>query len=241
MTPVGSSEEYQDPGTEVPESTDTSLGQQLAATREYLFREIFPPRAVVAFQEFHKEMAGAGKLEAVLKPGDRLPSFTLLNAQEQERSVEEFLARGPVVIVFFRGRWCSFCSLQLIALERYRPMFEALGASLLAISPQLPRFGLEAVQTDGLSYEVLSDIGNVVARRFGLAYSLPGWMVRFYEEFGLSLSLYNGDDRNELPLPGTFVVNPEGIITKSFVHLDHTRRAEPELILEALREQMHQK
>jgi peroxiredoxin len=40
-----------------------------------------------------------------LKAGDRAPGFTLPTQRGEPRSLEDYLARGPVLLVFHRGTW----------------------------------------------------------------------------------------------------------------------------------------
>jgi peroxiredoxin len=124
----------------------------------------------------------------------------------------------------------------LRAYQKILPQIKALGAELLAISPQTPDSSQATLLKNFLQYEVLSDVGNHVARRFGLVYPLGAEMRGIYLGFGVDLAAYNGDDSWELPLPGTFVIDHALTVRLSFVDSDYTRRLEPERILETLRE-----
>ena len=116
------------------------------------------------------------------------------------------------------------------------PEIKALGASMVAISPQTPARSLSMTEKHNLGFEVLSDAGNQVARRYGLVFSLAEPLRKLYsEKFGAHLPDYNADKSYDLPMHGTFVVAPEGIIQYAFVDPDYTQRAEPDKILESLR------
>ena len=108
------------------------------------------------------------------------------------------------------------------------------GALLVAISPQTPDNSLSMVEKNALGFAVLSDVGNKVARRFGLVFSLAQELRPVYEGMGVSLPAYNGDASYELPIPGTFVVAQDGTIRLAFVDADYTRRLEPSAILDCL-------
>lgn len=117
------------------------------------------------------------------------------------------------------------------------PEIKALGASMVAISPQTPERSLSMAEKHNLGFEVLSDAGNQVARQYGLVFSLAEPLRELYsEKFGAHLPDYNADKSYDLPMPGTFVVAPDGIIYYAFVDPDYTQRLEPEKILESLRE-----
>lgn len=116
------------------------------------------------------------------------------------------------------------------------PEIKALGASLVAISPMLPDESVKMTEKNALGFEVLSDVGNKVAREFGLVFSIPERVLDVYKKWNLDLSKYNGDTSHELPVPGTFVVTQDGTVHLAFVDADYTHRLEPETLLNSVRE-----
>lgn len=120
------------------------------------------------------------------------------------------------------------------AYQKILPAVLSRGASLAAVSPQTPDRSQAMLLKNFLQYAVLSDIGNVVARRFGLVYPLSARLRPIYRDLGINLPDYNADDSWELPLPGTFVLDRQGIIRLAFTDADYTRRLEPAAILAAL-------
>ena len=111
----------------------------------------------------------------------------------------------------------------------------ALGASLVAISPQLPEHNGELIRSRGLGFEILTDRGNAVATRFGLTFTLPQYLRDVYRTFPLDLAKYNGDASWTLPMPARFVIDRAGIIRYAESDPDYTTRPEPEDTLTALR------
>lgn len=122
------------------------------------------------------------------------------------------------------------------AYQKILPQIQTLGAALVAISPQTPDRSQATLLKNFLEYEVLSDLGNKVARQFGLVYPLAEEMRSVYQGFGVHLPEYNGDESWELPLPGTFVIDREATIRLAFVDADYTNRLDPAAILDSLRE-----
>ena len=117
------------------------------------------------------------------------------------------------------------------------PQIAAAGASLVAISPELPDHSLTTAQKNGLGLEVLSDLGNRVARQFGLVFQLPLDLRDVYKNgFGNDLAAKNGDNTYELPIPATFVIARDGTIRLAFVDPDYTQRLEPAEIARTLRQ-----
>jgi peroxiredoxin len=122
----------------------------------------------------------------------------------------------------------------LRAYQKILPQIKGFGATLLAISPQTPDKSQATLLKNFLEYTVLSDVGNVVARQFGLVYPLAKALRPIYRDMGVDLAEYNNDDSWELPLAGTFVIDREGVIRLANVDADYTRRLEPAKILESL-------
>jgi len=113
---------------------------------------------------------------------------------------------------------------------------KSLGATLVAVSPQVPEKSLATAEENKVSFEVLSDVGNKVARQFGLVFTLPERLRKIYKQFGADVAAANGDERYELPLAATYVIGVDGIIRYAFVDTDYTKRLEPEEIVKILKQ-----
>ena len=122
-----------------------------------------------------------------------------------------------------------------MALQAIQPDLAALGASLVAISPQLPEHNRELIRTRHLTFEILTDRGNEVANRFGLRFALPDDLHKLYLTFPLDLEKFNGDASWTLPIPARFVIDQQGVIRYAESDPDYTTRPEPEDTLAALR------
>jgi peroxiredoxin len=119
-----------------------------------------------------------------------------------------------------------------LALDRIKE----LGASLVAISPEMPDNSLSTAGKNSLTFEVLSDLGNRVAREFGIVFQLPVDLRPIYAGFGIDLIKANDDDTFELPIPATYVIGTDRKIRKAFVNVDYTKRLDPEEIIAVLKE-----
>jgi peroxiredoxin len=195
------------------------------------------PADVAVMEQATADLLNSGILQKTKKVGDRAPDFTLPDAAGEVVRLATLLARGPVVVTFFRGTWWPYCNLQLQAYQAILPELKALGASLVAISPQTPDHSLSLAEKHNLGFELLSDVGNQVARHYGLVFSLPEPLRELYiKKFGVDLKDYNADEAYELPLPGTFIVARNGTITFAFVDADYTVRMEPGEIVAKLQE-----
>ncbi|HWX55858.1 MAG TPA: peroxiredoxin-like family protein [Verrucomicrobiae bacterium] len=171
-----------------------------------------------------------------VQPGAHAPSFELPDGDGLLWRSEDLLRNGPLVAVFYRGRWCAYCNTQLAALQEIHNQIAATGASLVAISPQTQKHSYMTRDMDNLLFPVLSDAGNQVARKFGLVYRLPGEMQKTYERIMTRLPGYNGDPSWELPLAATYVIRRDGTISYARVDVDWRQRPEPEDVLVHLKD-----
>ena len=172
--------------------------------------------------------------EKALKKGDKLPAFKLSDATGKEVSSADLLAKGGIVLSFYRGGWCPYCNLELKALQNALSEINAKGYELVAITPETPDNSLSTQEKNELKFSVLSDIDNKYAKEAGLVFQMQEDLRAIYHEFGLDIPKYNGNQDYELPMPATYVVNAEGEIIYSFVAEDYSERADPVDVLKAL-------
>ena len=181
------------------------------------------------------ELVASGAAARVLKAGDKAPDFTLADPDGRPVSSADLLARGPLVVSFYRGVWCPYCNMELQALQAALPEFEALGAALVAISPQTAANSRKSVRQNGLGFPILSDPHNAVAAAFGLRFAMPDDLIALYKGLKNDLPAFNGDPSWTLPMPGRFVIAQDGTVLYAEVNPDYTRRPEPDDMLPALR------
>lgn len=212
------------------------LDRQLQEFKEAFIRTAPAGRAAL-YEAKIEELRSSFARRAALKAGDGAPDFSLPDAQGRTVSLSAALQRGPAVVTFYRGGWCPYCSLQLRSYQALLPELEALGASMLAISPQLPDASLSTAAPEVLTFDVLSDLGNEVARRFGLVYPLPQELRDALSSNNKALPGINGDDSWELPVPATYVIAQNQRISLAFVEVDYRQRLAPQRLLAALRAQ----
>jgi peroxiredoxin len=209
-----------------------SLSQQLDELTAKL-RSLVPAERLAVVDHAVEELVRSRLAERALKIGDHAPAFDLPDGDGMLWRSEDLLRRGPLAIVFYRGRWCAYCNTQLCALQEIHARIAAAGMSLVAISPQTQKHSYMTRDMNRLRFPVLSDQGNQVAREFGLDYRLPAELQRMYESIMTKLPGYNGDQSWKLPLAATYVVQPDGTISYARVDADWRHRPEPEELLHA--------
>ncbi|MFW8592074.1 peroxiredoxin-like family protein [Glaciecola sp. 2405UD65-10] len=173
---------------------------------------------------------------SALKCDDQAPDFSLPNAKGETIQLADLLKKGPVVVTFYRGSWCPYCNLQLRALNERVAEINTLGAQLVAISPQVPDGSLSDDEISQMDFTVLSDQDAKVAAKFGVAWEVPQFMADHMRvDRQLDLDLINNGNGNILPIPVTYVLNQEGLITWRYVDVDYRTRSEPQDIIDALK------
>jgi peroxiredoxin len=180
------------------------------------------------------ELIATGQAQRAKKAGDVAPEFTLRDPDGKLVSSRERLARGPLVISFYRGVWCPYCNLELQALQTALPDIAGRGASLVAISPQTAPNSRKSQRENKLDFPILSDVRSEVANAFGIRFALPDYLVELYKGFKNDLPVFNDDPSWVLPMPARYVIGSDGIIAYSEVNPDYTRRPDPSELLPVL-------
>jgi peroxiredoxin len=197
-----------------------------------------PPEIHPIMDRATKELIDTGRARSALKAGDRAPVFTLRDQNDNAVSSKDLLAKGSLVVCFYRGAWCPYCNLQLQALQEALPKFQELGASLVAISPQNQVNSSKSARQNSVTFPILSDMNNDVATQFGVTFALPDYLVELYKKLSYDLPAYNSDEGWTLPMPASYVISTAGKIIYAEVNPDFTHRPEPEDVLPVLEAQL---
>ncbi len=209
------------------------LDAELAAFKAE-FERTAPAGRPALYDAKIEELRASFARDKALRVGDKVPEVVLPDGKGALVSLSALLRQGPVVLTFYRGGWCPYCNIQLRAYQAVLPRISALGARLVAISPQRPDGSLSTAEMNALTFDVLSDPGNAVARRFGLVYALAQELRDALTANRKALPGINGDESWELPVPATFVIGTDGRVVLAFLDVDYRVRLEPGAILGAL-------
>lgn len=207
-----------------------------------LFERLFAERRVrtaeagvrAAYDAAVAELRRTDFLAHVLEVGQPFPDFLLPDAAGRLVSRDDLLARGPLVVTFFRGTWCPYCSVTLDALQEELARIEARGATLTAITPETGGRALEMKRKHRAGYAVLADVDQGLAMACGVVFRVPQPYRRLLESRGVDLAERQGNDAWFLPVPATFVVDRGGVVRWRFLDADFTHRAEPDDVVAAL-------
>jgi peroxiredoxin len=207
-------------------------------------RSLVQPERLAVTDNAVQSLLDSGIESRILPVGAAAPRFALPDAVTGKlvRS-EDLLALGPLIVNFFRGRWCPYCMTEL---EAWQAAYEELtakrkkdgrGALLVAVSPQLLRQNDFTVQQHRLTFPVLTDAGSALAGQFGIAYAVSPQMQAHYRSILINVPFVNGDQGEHtwrLPLPATFVIGQNGRVLFAEAHADHRVRPDPQEVLSVL-------
>jgi peroxiredoxin len=180
------------------------------------------------------ELIKSGQAQRAKKAGEVAPEFTLIDSDGKPVSSRELLAKGPLVVSFYRGVWCPYCNMELQALQAALPDIAGRGASLVAISPQTAANSRKSQRDNKLGFPILSDAKSEVASAFGVRFALQDYLIEVYKGFNNNLTAVNEDPAWVLPMPARYVIGTDGIIAYAEVNPDYTQRPDPSELLPVL-------
>jgi len=219
-------------------STDTRSLREIFAERKELIAKYVPAdvqavhsRAIAGL----KTQGLAANALNVFRVGVKSPSFELPDHNGKLVSFANLLAEGRLVLMFIRGRWCPFCVGQLEAMSSIASEVAAAGALLVAVSPQTEKQAFFMHDQHKLTFPLLVDAHNRLARQLGLVYRVPEEQQGLYRSTFVNLPFANGDSSWELPIPATFVIDRDGTILFASANEDYADRPEPLQVLAAIR------
>jgi len=195
-----------------------------------------PPNAVMgAFGREQAALAAAGLPDGVAAPGTPIPDAGLLDVDGSPATLYAVTGDRTAVLVFYRGAWCPYCNVALSTYQRHLlPQLTGRGIGLVAISPQVPDGSLSMREKHDLSFTVVSDPGNTIARGLGIL-TRPSDEARAAQlQLGLDLTTVNADGTVTLPMPTVVIADAGHVVRWIDVHPDYSTRTEPAQILGAL-------
>jgi peroxiredoxin len=210
----------------------TNLKEQLDGRRA-LFEKKAPLDIKKIYREGIEDVVESGVTRDAKQIGDLAPDFSLPNASGEMVSLSEYLERGPIVLLWYRGGWCPYCNITLSKYQEKLDEIKRNGGNLIAITPELPDNSITTKEKNRLQFEVLSDPKNKVGKKFGVVFKLTPEVAKNYQD-NFDLEGYNGDSSHELPLAATYVIDSKHRIKYAFLDADYRNRAEPDEVIQNL-------
>jgi peroxiredoxin len=194
-------------------------------------RTLVQPERLAINERAVEDLFTTGIEQRILPVGSKAPAFALPDSSGRIVKSSDLLALGPVILNFFRGRWCPYC---ITELEAWRDLYSIVrdhGGLLVAISPQTTRQSDFTQGQHDIPFPLLNDDGCKVSEQFGLTYTIPPSHQQHYRSVLVNLPFVNGDQSWKLILPATYVLASDGTILFAEAHADFRVRPEPEEVL----------
>jgi peroxiredoxin len=197
-------------------------------------RNLVQPERLAVSERAVEDLFATGIEQRILAVGAKAPEFTLRDSTGRLVKSSDVLALGPLIISFFRGRWCPYCTTELEAWRDLYPIVRERKALLVAISPQTIRQSDFMQGQHSIPFPLLFDEGCKVGEQFGLAYTIPPFHQQHYRSVLVNLPFVNGDQSWKLILPATYVIDRDATVLFAEAHADFRVRPEPEEVLRHL-------
>ncbi len=210
-----------------------SLAKQIEDLNNELSKQI-PQEVFEVFEKSINDLKTQDIENTSIKIGDIVSPFSLLNAKNELIHSKDILKQGKMILAFYRGSWCPYCNLELRELQNNIAKIADKNTTLLAVSPQSQDHSIALTEKNELTFEVLTDENNKLAKQLGISFKLQEYAVPTYKTIGINLNEFNQDDENTLPVPAVFVIDTDGSIIYKFVDSDYRNRLDIDELIQSL-------
>ncbi len=166
--------------------------------------------------------------------GDLAPDFTAKDQMGKAVNLKEQLKNGTVVLVFYRGQWCSYCNRQLSALQDSLAMITDKGAQLIAVSPEKSENIKKTIEKTKANYSIVSDERLKIMSAYKVVFELDEASIKKFKGYGIDLGEANGTNGNNLPVPAVYIIGKDGKIIYSYFDENYAKRMSVKEILTKL-------
>ena len=208
--------------------------ESMLEKRAAMSAQKMPPEMMAKAKKGIEAARASGVEKSAKQVGDMAPDATLTNFNGESVQLSSLWQEGPVVLMWYRGGWCPYCNIQLQAMNAALKDIQGAGARLVVLSPEIAEKAKETAAKTGAAFVAFQDTDSAVARDYGLVYQLDEAIVPMYRD-RLKLNEFNGNDKMELPLAATYVIDKDGVIQYAFLDADYKKRAEPSDVVAAVK------
>lgn len=179
-------------------------------------------------------MASAQEAPEGLFIASKAPDFRAKDQHGKEIRLKDLLKEGKVLLVFYRGQWCPYCNKELSRLQDSLQLIKDKGATLVAVSPEIPENIEKTVEKTKAEYSILYDEGLKIMKAYDVEFEVPENTLTRYRNAGLDIEKNNGANGKYLPVPAVFIIDKESTIIYRFFDRDYKKRPNVKDLLEYL-------
>lgn len=188
------------------------------------------PKVAKVMKSSEQSLRDSKMSESFPKVGEKLNDIAI-----NDRKLSEYLKDGPVVLKFYRGHWCPYCTIELKEYQNYDEQFKQAGASMIILTPDTPKQITKNKRKNDLTLNIYSDKNNQIAKELNLMFTLDDELVEVYKGFGINLEESQGNKKNQLPIAATIVIGKDRVVKYFFGDVDYKKRAEPTEVLKIVK------
>ena len=164
----------------------------------------------------------------------KAPDFRAKDQHGTEIRLKDLLKEGKVVLVFYRGHWCPYCNKELSRFQDSLQLIKDKGATLVAVSPEIPENVEKTVEKTKAEYSILYDEKLKIMKAYDVEFEVPENVLTRYRNSGLDIEKLNGSNGKYLPVPAVFIIDKESTIIYRFFELDYKKRPSVKDLLDYL-------
>jgi len=186
---------------------------------------------LTAFFAIYIFISNAQIYPAGLKVNDKAPDFSSKDQNGKIISLKDELKKGKVVLIFYRGQWCPYCNKELKNMEDSLSLITSKGATVVAVTPELPKNISKTIDKTKAAYSILSDDGLKIMKAYDVAYAVDSTTMKMYKGYGIDFAQANGSNGVNLPVPAVYIIDTNGNITYRYFDIDYRKRVSIQKIL----------
>ena len=167
-----------------------------------------------------------------LKVGDKAPDFTGYDQKGKQVELKKLLESGPIVLFFYRGKWCPVCSRYLNNYQDSLKLITDQGVKLVAITPESIENVELTVKLHNLTFTVIYDCQEKIMKDYDVMFSVTkAYQDKIFITQSTDIAKNNGREAARLPVPATYIINKYGNIVAMQFDPNYQNRASVKWII----------
>ena len=164
----------------------------------------------------------------------KAPDFKAVDQNGNSIRLKDMVKNGNVVLFFYRGNWCPYCSRQLKQLQDSLELFVEKGVQVVAITPEKPEGISKTIEKSNATFPIIHDEEGKIMKAYDVRFAVDEKSVSRYKMSGIDLAATNGKNGTNLPVPAVYIINKENTIIYRYFNEDYKKRVSVKELLSNL-------
>ena len=157
--------------------------------------------------------------------GQKVPDIHARDLEGKDVSLSSLYTKGPILLAFYRGGWCPYCSTENHALATAYLEYQKRGVTPVTVSVDTPDAEAKTKATYAIPFPVLSDSDATMIEAFRVVNKVDADMLAKMKGFGVDLERSSGKTHHEVAIPSLFLVDRTGVVR--WAHSDPDFKVRP--------------